>query len=187
MSDDRSEDRGASVATKILGALLVAGVVAIVAAVIFYRGPDNALVLATQKDCLRSFGDTTCREIVATAYKLHAKSAPRFATSNLCEMSFGGGNCRSSDVDAGPLSFFVPTIAVVLATRDEAGHVSAIVPVYAGPAARGAADGATSLYYRGHAIGSFQSKKFGGADVSIVLDLAGQSLTGDAVRSFARN
>ncbi len=187
MSDDRYESRGLNITTKILGALLVAGVIAIVAGVFWYRGPDSALVLATRNDCLRSFDDATCRDIVARAFKIHAQTAPRFATSELCQLSYGEDGCRPADGEAGPLSFFVPVIAVILATRVDRAHVDALVPLYAGPPDRGPTGDATPIYYRGRAIGTLQSKRFGGADISMVRDLSGNALTGERVRSLSRN
>ena len=188
MSEDPSEGRGLNIATKILCALLVAGVVALAAAVFWYRGPDSALVLATRNDCLRSFDDATCRDIVARAFKIHAQNAPRFATSELCQLSYGEDGCRPADGEAGPLSFFVPVIAVILATRDSNDHVDALLPLYAGPANRGGTpNDSTPIYYRGRAIGTLQSKRFGGADISMVRDPSGNALTGESVRSLSRN
>jgi uncharacterized protein YgiB involved in biofilm formation len=187
MSDDQSEDRGLNIATRVLGGLLVAGVVAIGVAMIFHRGPDGALVLATSSDCLRVFDQNTCGAIVSKALKIHGQSAPRFATASLCELNFGEGRCKPSVDDAAPLSFYVPEIAAILATRDDRKVVTAIVPVYAGKDQRGAPDGSTAIYYHGNAVGTLQSKRFGGAEISIALDPSGQSLTGETVRALARN
>jgi len=170
-----SEER--SYATIVVGALLAVAFVAIVVAVIMRREPDYALVLATPQDCLRAFDDAKCRAIVARATEVHASTAPRFDDQSLCEMQFG--TCTS--VTLLNASFYAPNIAAIVIARGKVDDPKAMLPLYFSGRPSGQEDG-RRVNYQGRVIGILRNKRFGGAPISILTDLAGKPLTSETIK-----
>jgi len=150
--------------------------------VITYTKPDFALVLATPQDCLRTSDAASCRAVVENALKIHARFAPRFADPTLCELQFGQGECR--EVTWAGAAYFAPKIAVIVAARDSMSDPKSMVPLYVGPRAASGRDtqAGARVFYRGRAVGVLRSKRFAGADISMLVDLKGQALTNEWVR-----
>src|SRR5258706_4382754 len=162
-------------------ALLVAGVVAIVAALLFRSDPDFALVFAAPQDCLRAYSDAKCREIVARAVAIHGTSAPRYGDQRVCELDYGEGECIPVAAMGG--SFFAPGVAAIVVARGAIDDPSSMVPLYFGPPNSATqSDDGRRVFYHGLAVGILRNKRFGGAPISILTDLAGKPLTSDAVR-----
>ncbi len=167
-------------------ALLVVGVVAIVAALIFRSEPDFALVFAAPQDCLRAYSDAKCREIVARAVAIHGTSAPRYGDQRICELDYGEGECTPVAAMGG--SFFAPGVAAIVIARGAIDDPAGMVPLYFGPPNSTAkSDDGRRVYYHGMAVGILRDKRFGGAPISVLTDLAGQPLTSDAVRRMRRS
>jgi uncharacterized protein YgiB involved in biofilm formation len=171
-------------ALAIFGGVLALFAAVIVVGALLHRAPDNVLVLATRKDCLRAFDNGTCERIVDAALKIHVKSAPRFFERETCELSFGEGRCRA--IAQVPSTVYVPDLAVILAARGS--NAGGLLPAYLGRSGEKASDdGSRRVYYRGTAIGRLSDVKFGGAQISRVADLKGAPLTvGEVERLLKR-
>ena len=174
------EAEGRSYASIVLLTLLVVGFVAIVVAVVMRREPDFALVLATPQDCLRSFDETKCRDIVSRASEIHAATAPRFDDPQVCAMQFGPGACTS--VALLNASFFAPSIAAIVVAKGKIDDPKAMVPLYFGSRDTGDQNDGRRVYYRGLAVGILYGKRFGGAAISVLTDLAGKPLTSETIK-----
>ena len=164
-------------------ALLCLVLGAIVWGVFLRPAADYALVLATAQDCKRAFSEEQCFAIVASAVAIHTNSAPRYPDRRICEMSHGAGNC--APVKMLNTTFFAPEVAVVALARGAGADTKGIVPLYLGPQDKGSEDGRRA-YYHGIAVAVLQHKKFGGAGISMLKDLAGKPFTSDAVRKLRR-
>jgi uncharacterized protein YgiB involved in biofilm formation len=182
-SDDTADlrDYGLAIFLIVLG---VAAVVLVVAA-LWHREPDTALVLATHHDCLRSFDADQCEAIVQAALAIHARTAPGFMAQNTCELSFGMGACRQVTQGTGMGAVFTPDIAVILASRDGDNDEDSLLPLYFGPNrdAGSRVDG-RRIYYHGLAVGVLSEVKFGGAEISRVVDLSGKPMTSAVVKGL---
>lgn len=159
-------------------AVLTLVTVSVVVGAFRHRANDTVLVLATQTDCLRAFDEEKCRAIVAAAMKIHAQSAPRFMSRQSCELAFGAGRCRAVDASMPPpISMFAPDVAVVLAARG--GATKDLLPLYFGASREAAARDGQRVYFRGAAVGRFMEVRFGGAELSRVVDLSGKPISPD--------
>ena len=166
--------------------LLVVAVVAIIAALIFRREPDFALVFAAPQDCLRAYDDTKCREIVARAVAIHATSAPRYGDQRICELDYGEGACTPVAAMGG--SFFAPGVAAIVIARRAIDDPAGMVPLYFGPTSgTKKSDDGRRVFYHGLAVGILRDKRFGGAPISVLTDLSGRPLTSAAVRRMRRS
>jgi len=150
---------------------------------VWRRGAGPAIVMATTEDCRRSFDDAGCRAIVARAQSIHAATAPTFAQRSVCDFVYGAGACAPLKLEMIELTLFAPAIVAIatdLAARD-------ILPLYLGPASAEGGDkagGARRVYYRGAAVGWLGRQRVGGAEVPILTDLTGETLTVEAVRKL---
>jgi uncharacterized protein YgiB involved in biofilm formation len=165
------------------------GVLVVVAAIVVFaalrhRGPDTALVLATDQDCLRAFDKEACEQIVSNALAIHARTAPSFHTQRVCELSFGEGGCRQVKDSVFGGQAYAPKVAAVLASRD--GDRRDLLPLYFG---RGTKDNESTrrVYFRGVAIGMLSQDKFGGAQISRIVDVKGKPISSSAVRKLRRS
>jgi uncharacterized protein YgiB involved in biofilm formation len=165
------------------------GVLAVVAAVVVFaafrhQGPDTALVLATDQDCLRAFDRDACGQIVSNALAIHARTAPSFHSERVCEMSFGAGGCRPVKDSVFGGQAYAPKVAAILASRT--GDRRDLLPLYFG---KGAVkeDSARRVYFRGVAIGVLSQDKFGGAQISRIVDVNGKPISSGAVRKLRRS
>ena len=102
-------------ALTLVGGVLCACVVAVIAFVFTYRERDNALVLATAQDCLRVSDPAACRIFVDRALEVHARYAPRFPLMSMCEQDFGDGACREIGIYGNV--FFAPKVVAIVAAR----------------------------------------------------------------------
>jgi hypothetical protein len=167
-------------ALTLVGGLLCVCVVAVIAFVMTYRERDNALVLATAQDCLRVSDPGECRMFVDRALEIHARYAPRFPLMRMCEQDFGEGACREIGLYGDV--FFAPKVVAIVAARHELTIPTGIVPVYAGPPSS-----SDRVYFRGKPVGRFLSRRFGGAEISSMLDLDGQPVTGAWVHKLRKS
>ena len=175
---------GSSVGTAVFVAVLCGAVVAIGAGLLTHRAADTALVMATTEDCRRAFSETTCEAIITNAFALHAGSAPRYRDKAVCELDFGDGGC--SPVALLNTTFFAPTVAAVVSTRDMPADARGLVPLYFEPHGKVRDVDGRRVFYRGVAVGFLSHKRFGGAGMSMLTDLSGKPLTSDAVRKLRR-
>lgn len=164
-------------------ACLVIGAAVVLFAALRHRAPDTALVLATDQDCLRAFDAAACEKIVASAFAIHARTAPSFYSAQLCEMNFGAGGCRAVKDSVFGDGAYAPKVAAVVAARN--GDQRDLLPVYFGP--HSASDqGPRRVYYRGVAVGTLAQDRFGGAQISRLVDLKGAPITSATVRKLRR-
>jgi uncharacterized protein YgiB involved in biofilm formation len=169
--------------------VMFVGVLVVVAAVVVFaalrhRGPDTALVLATDQDCLRAFDKDACGQIVSNALVIHARTAPSFHSQRVCEMSFGAGGCRPVKDSVFGGQAYAPKVAAILASRD--GDRRDLLPLYFG---KGAKDEQSTrrVYFRGVAVGMLSQDKFGGAQISRIVDVNGKPISSGAVRKLRRS
>jgi len=174
---------GFSVGTVVFVAVLCGAVVAIGAGLLTHRAPDTALVMATTEDCRRAFSETTCEAIIANAIAVHAGSAPRYRERQVCELDFGDGGC--APVALLNMTFYAPSVAAVVSTRDMPADGRGLVPLYFEPRGK-SGDESRRVFYRGIAVGVLSHKRFGGAGMSMLRDQAGKPLTSEAVRKLRR-
>ena len=161
-------------------AVLLIAVVAIVTALIVRREPDFALILATPQDCLRAFDDTKCREIVARAVTIHAATAPRFNDAGLCEMEYGA----CTPVVVLNATFFAPGIAAIAIAKARVDDPKAMIPLYFGSRDADNRQDGRRVYYHGLAVGILYDKRFGGAAISTLTDIAGKPLSSEAIKKL---
>lgn len=182
-SDDTADMRDFGLAIFVI--VLVIAAVGVVVAALWHRDPDSALVLATHHDCLRSFDADQCEAIVHAALAIHARTAPGFVEQNTCELSFGAGACRQVTQGTGMGRAFAPDIAVILASRDGDNDEDSLLPLYFGPKREaGLRVEGRRIYYHGLAVGVLSEVKFGGAEISRVVDLAGKPMTSAVVKKL---
>lgn len=164
--------------------VLVAVAAVVVFAALRHRGPDSALVLATDQDCLRAFDKDACGQIVSNALVIHARTAPSFQSQRVCEMSFGANGCRPVKDSVFGGQAYAPKVAAILASRD--GDRRDLLPLYFG---KGAKDEQSTrrVYFRGVAIGMLSQDKFGGAQISRIVDVNGKPISSGAVRKLRRS
>src|SRR6185295_11180472 len=151
---------GPSTGMVVFVTLLCGAVVAIGAGLMTRRSTDTALVMATTEDCRRAFSETTCEAILANAIALHAGSAPRYRDRRVCELDFGEGGC--TPVALLNTTFYAPTVAAVVSTRDMPSDARGLVPLYFEPHGK-ARDAGRRVFYRGIAVGFLNQKRVGGA------------------------
>jgi uncharacterized protein YgiB involved in biofilm formation len=180
--DDVADIRDYGLAVFVIVLVVVA--FAVLAGALWHREPDTALVLATRQDCLRAFDAKQCRAIVDAALEIHARTAPRFLSRSTCELSFGSGACREmSDGIAGHI--FLPEVAAILASREGDDDEGQLLPLYFGPKReKGNGLEGRRVYYRGLAAGVLSDVRFGGAEISRIVDLNGKPITASTVKKL---
>ena len=165
-----------------VGTLVALVIVAIGVGLLFHRGNDNALVLATAQDCLRIATAETCTSYVEKSTNVHARYAPRFPLADMCENQFGAGGCMQ--VELYGVSSWAPRIAAIIIDRDATSDASSFVPVYVKPSrVRGKQETQnTPVWFKGRAVGTLVSRRFGGAAISSMLDMDGNAVSNGWVR-----
>ena len=141
-------------------------------------------MLATTDDCRRVFDDAGCRSIVARAQVIYAETAPRFPLEEACESVYGVGTCAAlRDININ-LNFFAPALAVIATDR----AAQNILPLYFGPrtAASETSRHGERVYYRHGAVGEFLLQNVGGAALPVLCDLAGNTMTAEAIKALRR-
>lgn len=167
--------------------LLAACAVAVGAAVVYgvVEGLPStpARVLVTGEDCLRAFDEPVCRALVKRALALHNRTAPSFADQSTCEFMMGPGACKPVNEDGIEIGRYGPPIVAILLGRSG----DDLLPLYAGGQKRDASGadapdtGGRAVYFHGVRIGTLAMTKFGGADLWVVTDARGRSITAAAV------
>ncbi len=96
----------------------------------------------------------------------------------------GAGGCRPVQDSVFGGQAYAPKIAAILASRT--GDRRDLLPLYFG---KGAVkeDSARRVYFRGVAIGVLSQDKFGGAQISRIVDINGKPISSGAVRKLRRS
>jgi uncharacterized protein YgiB involved in biofilm formation len=168
--------------------LAVGGILALVctaAAIgLLLRPSRPATVFITADDCRRSFDDAGCRAVVARAQSLHADTAPLFQAGAVCEFVYGPDMCTTLQEANIELNLYAPKIVAIAVTAD----AKTVMPLYLGPPRdRNAEPGHAGrpVYFRNRLIGYLSRPSFGGAELPVLTDVAGNPVTESDLRALA--